>query len=79
MVLNVLMTGKKSITLSKEYNMTDHYFVEVIADNGEILRWEALNKKQADWIYNEQVDLNGSENCKTGKTAGINSNPAHRW
>ena len=73
------MTGKKSITSLKEYNMTDHYFVEVIADNGEILRWEALNKKQADWIYNEQVDLNGSENCKTGKTAGINCNPAHRW
>ena len=59
--------------------MTDHYFVEVIAENGEILRWEALNKKQADWIYNEQVDLNGVENCKTGKTAGINCNPAHRW
>jgi len=47
--------------------MTDHYFVEVIAENGEILRWEALNKKQADWIYNEQVDLNGSKNCETGK------------
>ena len=53
--------------------MTDHYFVEVIAENEEILRWEALNKKQADWIYNEQVDLNGVENCKTGKDAGINS------
>ena len=73
------MTGKKSITLSKEYNMTDHYFVEVIADNGEILRWEALNKEQADFIYNEQVVINGAENCKTGKTAGINCNPAHRW
>ena len=47
--------------------MTDHYFVEVIAENGEILRWEALNKKQADWIYNEQVDLNGVENTTTGK------------
>lgn len=79
MVLNMLMTGKKSITSSKEYNMTDHYFVEVIAENGEILRWEALEKTQADFVYNEQVILFGAENCKTGKTAGINSNPAHRW
>ena len=59
--------------------MTDHYFVEVIADNGEINRWEALTKEQADFVYNEQVVMNGSENCKTGKTAGTNSNPAHRW
>ena len=48
--------------------MTEHYFVEVIADNGAIDRWEALNKKQADWIYNEQVDLNGVENTTTGKS-----------
>ena len=75
----MLTTGKKFITLSKEYNMTDHYFVEVIADNGEINRWEALTKEQADFVYNEQVVINCSENCKTGKTAGINSNPAHRW
>jgi len=75
----MLMTGKKFITSSKGVNMTDHYFVEVIADNGEILRWEALSKEQADFIYNEQVVINGTENCKTGKTAGINCNPAHRW
>ena len=67
------MIGMKYLILLKERNMTDHYFVEVIAENEEILRWEALNKKQADWIYNEQVDLNGVENCKTGKDAGINS------
>ena len=59
--------------------MTSHYFVEVIADNGAINRWEALTKEQADFIYNEQVAKNGTENCTTGKTAGINSNPAHRW
>tara|TARA_R110000851_G_scaffold168151_3_gene313973 strand:+ start:633 stop:812 length:180 start_codon:yes stop_codon:yes gene_type:complete len=59
--------------------MTSHYFVEVIAENGAINRWEALTKEQADFIYNEQVTKNGTENCTTGKTAGINSNPAHRW
>jgi hypothetical protein len=59
--------------------MTSHYFVEVIADNGAINRWEALNKEQADFIYNEQVTKNGAENCITGKTVGINSNPTHRW
>ena len=73
------LIGKKFITLSKGDNMTSHYFVEVIADNGEINRWEALTKEQADFIYKQQVKVNGSENCKTGKTAGINSNPAHRW
>jgi hypothetical protein len=73
------LIGKKFITLSKGDNMTSHYFVEVIADNGEINRWEALTKEQADFIYKQQVEVNGSENCKTGKTAGINCNPAHRW
>lgn len=62
------MIGMKYLILLKEHNMTDHYFVEVIAENGEIIRWEALNKKQADWIYNEQVDLNGVENTTTGKS-----------
>jgi len=47
--------------------MTEHYFVEVIADNGAINRWEALTKEQADFIHNEQVVINGSENCTTGK------------
>jgi len=59
--------------------MTSHYFVEVIAENGAINRWEALTKEQADFIYNEQVVINGAKNTTTGKTAGINSNPAHRW
>ena len=72
------MIGMKYLTLSKEHNMTDHYFVEVIANNGEINRWEALSKEQANFIYNEQVVTNGAENCITGKTAGINSNPTHR-
>ena len=31
--------------------MTDHYFVQVLADNGEVLRWEALDKEQADFIF----------------------------
>jgi len=66
--LRMPMIGMKYLILLKERNMTDHYFVEVIAENGEILRWEALNKKQADWIYNEQVDLNGVENTTTGKS-----------
>jgi len=73
------LIGKKFITLSKGDNMTSHYFVEVIADNGEINRWEALTKEQAAFIYKQQVKVNGSANCKTGKTAGINCNPAHRW
>ena len=59
--------------------MTDHYFVQVLADNGEILRWEALSKVQATFIYNEQVVKNGAENCTTGKTAGLDSNWVHRW
>ena len=59
--------------------MSDLYFVQVIAEDGAVSRWEALSKEQADFIYNEQVVINGTENCKTGKTAGINCNPAHRW
>ena len=59
--------------------MTSHYFVEVIADNGAINRWEALTKEQADFIYNEQVTKNGAENCITGKTGGLDVNWAHRW
>ena len=64
----MLMTGKKFITSSKGVNMTDHYFVEVIADNGEILRWEALDKTQADFVYNQQVIIYGAENCTIGKS-----------
>ena len=59
--------------------MTEHYFVEVIDANGGICRWEALDKEQADFIFKQEVAKNGAENCITGKTAGINSNPAHRW
>jgi len=48
--------------------MTSHYFVEVISDNGAINRWEALTKEQADFIYNEQVVINGAKNTTTGKS-----------
>jgi len=59
--------------------MTDHYFVQVLADNGEVLRWEALSKVQADFIFEQEVTKNGAENCTTGKTAGLDSNWVHRW
>ena len=59
--------------------MTDHYFVQVLADNGEVLRWEALDKEQADFIFKQEVAKNGAENCTTGKTAGLDSNWVHRW
>ena len=48
--------------------MTEHYFVQVIDEDEEILRWEALNKKQADFVYNEQVIIYGAENCTIGKS-----------
>ena len=48
--------------------MTDHYFVQVMADNGEVLRWEALTKEQADFIFKQEVEKNGAENCTTGLT-----------
>ena len=73
------LIGKKFITLSKGDNMTDHYFVQVLADNGEVLRWEALTKEQADFIFKQEVEKNGAENCTTGKTAGLDSNWVHRW
>lgn len=79
MELSMPLIGKKFITLSKGDNMTDHYFVQVMADNGEVLRWEALTKEQADFIFKQEVEKNGAENCTTGKTAGLDSNWVHRW
>ena len=73
------LIGKKFITISKGDNMTDHYFVQVLADNGEVLRWESLDKEQADFIFIQEVAKNGAENCTTGKTAGLDSNWVHRW
>ena len=57
--------------------MTDHYFVQVLADNGEVLRWEALDKEQADFIFKQEVAKNGAENCTTGLTSE-EARP-HRW
>ena len=60
--------------------MTDHYFVQVMADNGEVLRWEALTKEQADFIFKQEVEKNGAENCTTGLTREeANCNWPHRW
>ena len=74
------LIGKKFITLSKGDNMTDHYFVQVLADNGEVLRWEALDKEQADFIFKQEVAKNGAENCTTGLTREeANCNWPHRW
>ena len=60
--------------------MTSHYFVQVMADNGEVLRWEALDKEQADFIFKQEVAKNGAENCTTGLTSEeANCNWPHRW
>ena len=43
--------------------MSDLYFVQVIAEDGAVSRWEALDKTQADFVYNQQVIIYGAENC----------------
>jgi hypothetical protein len=51
-----------------------------MADNGEVLRWEALTKEQADFIFKQEVEKNGAENCTTGLTSEeANCNWPHRW
>jgi hypothetical protein len=51
--------------------MSDLYFVQVIAEDGAVSRWEALDKTQADFVYNEQVIIYGAENCTIGKSMDV--------
>jgi len=51
--------------------MSDLYFVQVIAEDGAVSRCEALDKTQADFVYNEQVIIYGAENCTIGKSMDV--------
>jgi len=45
----------------------DNYFVQVTNQDGSLEKWVQLSKDQANFIYAEQVELNGMKATITGR------------